>query len=192
MNAAQIANRMRGLFRFARIISSTQSEAKTVGVKIELPDGQAGADDNEVWSGAPLLFRPAAPSIEGKCEALCFDIGDRKVVIATKERRWQLSTADGEVIMRAMGPGAPAYVHLKPDGSAIINATSINLGGAALQFVALANLVLAELGDIRTKFDAHVHTTTATIGTGGPGAISVPTALMGAPGSVAATKTKAE
>lgn len=58
-------------------------------------------------------------------------------------------------------------------------------------FVALADKVLSELNDIRDKFDKHIHTTTATIGTGGAGTVSAPTASMGSAKSVAAAKVKA-
>jgi hypothetical protein len=70
----------------------------------------------------------------------------------------------------------------------------VHLGGDrdAEDFVALAQLVLDELNDIRSQFDSHIHTTTATVGTGGPpGVISPPTAAMGPAGDVAATATKA-
>lgn len=62
----------------------------------------------------------------------------------------------------------------------------------AAQFVALANLVKARLDAIQATFDAHVHTTTATVGTGPVGTISAPTSTIGALASVAATKVKAE
>lgn len=70
----------------------------------------------------------------------------------------------------------------------------VHLGAdSGAEFVALAQKVLNELNAIRTKFDAHIHTTTATIGLGPTlGVIAVPTSTFGGPaGSVAATKVKA-
>lgn len=69
------------------------------------------------------------------------------------------------------------------------------LGGATSsdEYVALATKVLSELNDIRTKFDAHIHTTTATVGASTTvGVIAPPSPGMGAAGSVAATNTKAK
>ncbi len=69
------------------------------------------------------------------------------------------------------------------------------LGGAtsADEFVALATKVLNELNDIRTKFDAHIHVTTATVGASATvGVLSVPSPPMGSAGSVAAANTKAK
>jgi hypothetical protein len=74
----------------------------------------------------------------------------------------------------------------------VLEAPFVVLGESASDFVALANDVLTELNDIRTKFDSHIHTTTATIGVGGPGVISPPTSPLGAAQPVAAEKVKAE
>lgn len=69
------------------------------------------------------------------------------------------------------------------------------LGGAepADDFVALAQKVLTELNDIRQKFDAHIHVTTATVGaTPTAGVIAPPSPGMGPASSVAAANTKAK
>lgn len=59
-------------------------------------------------------------------------------------------------------------------------------------FVALASLVNARLSSIQSKFDSHIHTTTATIGAGAtPGVISPPTSPIGALASVASAKVRA-
>jgi hypothetical protein len=58
-------------------------------------------------------------------------------------------------------------------------------------WVALASLVLAELNDIREKFDAHIHTTTATVGASAtPGVIAPPSPAMGPASSVASEIVK--
>lgn len=194
------------LFRFGDVKSSTTGPVtKAIRLEVEGIEGEASSKNNDLWGHAPLLYNPAGPSIdvasgsEG-CQAMFYQLGDRKAVFATRDLRWQIEVADGEVILRAMGAGSPAYVHLKPDGSAKIVATSINLGGAATQFVALANLVLTELNDIRTKYDtfltsykAHTHagvTAGAAVTATALGAAAL--SAMGAASAVAATKTKAE
>lgn len=143
--------------------------------------------DHEVWGEAPLLWRPVDPDLEGECEVMFARMGDEKIVFATKDRRWQISVEKGEVILRAMGNAAPAYLHLKPDGSAILRATTINLGADATDFVALSTLVSAQLASIATALTTHVHAGVTPGGGSSLGAASVYT-----PGSVAATKTRAK
>ena len=70
--------------------------------------------------------------------------------------------------------------------------TLLKLGKDAENFVALANLVKARLDTIQSTFDGHIHTTTATVGTGPVGVISPPTSSIGALQGVAATKVKAQ
>ncbi len=64
--------------------------------------------------------------------------------------------------------------------------STLQLGAAGGQFVALANLVLDRLNSIKTAFDAHVHTGVTT----GGGSSGPPAAPMGAPAIVAAVKVK--
>lgn len=87
------------------------------------------------------------------------------------------------------GDGAKSNPGIEVDGE-----QNVKLGGLdASDFVALASLVLAELNDIRTKFDSHIHVTTATVGAGPtPGVIASPSAPMGSAGDVAATKVVAK
>lgn len=72
----------------------------------------------------------------------------------------------------------------------VIEAPAIYLGAGATQFVALANLVLAELNAIKSAFDSHTHTVTDPIS--GPLTSTPPLVPMPAPGNPAATKTRAE
>lgn len=97
-------------------------------------------------------------------------------------------------------PAQPIVTHfVGKDGAGwapaelVLDASSvIKVGAQAAQFVALANLVKARLDAIQAKFDAHIHNTTATVGTGSVGVISPPTDAIGALDAVAATLVKAE
>lgn len=73
--------------------------------------------------------------------------------------------------------GADVVLQIDADGTA-------HIGGAAGQFVALANLVNNRLADIRTAFNAHTHPTPS-------GASSPPTTPMGSLADVSASKAKA-
>lgn len=134
---SNVVDIVRSLFRFGRIASSATGASKSVVCKVDGAEGEGSADDNELWSHAPLLYKPAPPDLAdavtgtAHCESLFFQLGDEKVILATKDRRWQIEVANGEVVLRAMGEGAPAYVHLKPDGTAIIKSSAVRIGDAA-------------------------------------------------------------
>ena len=73
-------------------------------------------------------------------------------------------------------------------GATVLEGLDVRLGSsAAVDFVALASKVLAELAKIKAKFDIHTHVSAAP---GSPTAIPVP--LLDPPGSVAAVKVRAE
>jgi hypothetical protein len=123
------------ILRFAKVAaSSTASGSGSAVLELDTGPDESSADDCELWGHAPLLYAPVAPDTvdavtdADHCEAIFWDLGDERVVIATKDRRWQIEVAEGEVVLRAMGAVAPAYVHLKPDGTATIKATAVNMG----------------------------------------------------------------
>lgn len=91
---------------------------------------------------------------------------------------------DAHATDMVLGRDGGSSIHLKPNGE-------IHAGLAPSDFVALAALVLTELGKIETAFNAHTHTTTAVTGGGGPpGVIGAGPTYTKA--SVAATKLKAD
>lgn len=155
----------------------------------------------DVFGEAGLLWRPADPTAGGACEALFVRSGDTRDVIATKDRRWQVSLEKGEVMLRWMGDltdtvSTRPVVYLKNDGSVrvegmkvVIDASDVRLGGdAASAYVALANLVKDRLDTIQSLFNAHTHTGGTISGnTGAPQvAQQMPTFA-----SVAASRVKA-
>jgi hypothetical protein len=91
------------------------------------------------------------------------------------------AAADALVIGKDGGP----VMRIKPD--------VIEIGAAAAQFVALANLVKARLDTIQAAFDGHTHAVTVTgSATTQAGTSAAPTGLIGPLADVAATKVKAE
>jgi len=157
--------------------------------------------DAELWGDAPMLYRPADPTNAGSCEGMFVRRGDTRDVIATKDRRWQVSLEKGEVYLRWMGDLTDAVntrpiVHLKNDGTVLVSgvkivldASDVRLGGdTASAYVALANLVKDRLDTIQSLFNAHTHTGGTISGnTGAPQvAQQMPTFA-----SVAASRVKA-
>jgi len=106
------------------------------------------------------------------------------VVVATEDRRYRPKNLNAGDVCLYTDAGERVYLDKDND--------IVNIGAkAAAEFIAMADKVLTELNDIKTAFDAHIHTTTATIGPSAVlGIISPPTVAMPAPNSVAATKAK--
>ena len=78
--------------------------------------------------------------------------------------------------------GAAVVVQIDADGT-------VHLGGAAGEFVALANLVTAQLTALQSAYDSHTHLYAP--GPGAPVPTPAPIPLVGPLGPVAATKAKA-
>ncbi len=106
-------------------------------------------------------------------------------ITAQDMRRFDLSDA-------VFLPGAPPFSSPLPSAAvsatgAVVRGPLVYLGDStAVDFVALAGLVLAQLQAVKIAFDAHIHSG-GTIG----GFTGIPSALMPAPSSPAATKVKA-
>jgi phage baseplate assembly protein V len=148
--------------------------------------------------------------LEG-AEAVVAFVGGRRdhpLVVAVDDRRYRMKglqngevaiyTDEGDHIVIRRG----GSIEIKAATEVIVDSPMTKLGGAgASDFVALASEVKAELADIRSRFDVHTHpiaglVVTGTLPTGpvaatGTGTSAVPSAVMGPPGDVAATKAKA-
>lgn len=176
----KLAQRMRGIVRYMTLAELDDS----TGVQTVKAEGAGSDVRSKVERMQPYgLSSMPAPS----SEAIGVSVGgksDHVVIIACEERSARpTDLADGEVTLYAR---FGQMVHLKTDGTIEIHK------GGTVDFVALAQKVLDELNDIRTKFDSHTHTTTATVDAGPVGAVAPPSTPMGAASSVAASKVKAE
>lgn len=132
----------------------------------EDPDGDEELDGCEVWSG-PLRYRPQDPSAAGQMEALFVRHGDERVVIGTRDRRFELEPVEGEVIIHAFGAdgSAQARISLAADGTitvtgdtVVVAADNVYLGdGGATKHVAYREDVESALTAMRSKYNAHTH-----------------------------------
>ncbi len=101
-------------------------------------------------------------------------------------RRFDLSDAIVEPALRS--PASPIPAAGYASGAMVLRATEVRLGSSAASgYVALASAVATELQALWTAIQAHVHPG-VTVGAGVTGTTVYP----GSPGSVAATKVKAE
>lgn len=125
--------------------------------------------DAEVWGEANLLFRPLDPTDEGSCEAIFVRRGDTRELIGFRDRRWQVTLEQGEVVLRNIVADANkrASITLNKDGEAVIDAVKVYVGtSSATEKIALGTAIKNFLNDLKSWLDGHVHgaTTTATIG----------------------------
>ena len=176
MRRRGVAQTIADLIGFAKVVAVRLGASKSAEVQAEAVDGD-GSAWSELWGHAPLVYRPAPGA-----ECLYVELGDERVVFATKDRRWQVETGPGEVVLRAIGSGA-AYLRLTPDGLCEVAAESVKLGKGAAEKVALADLVKQA---IDAAIGAHTHASFSA-----PGVYVAPLTPGGAP-SVAASKVEAE
>lgn len=128
---------------------------------VEHADDQS-ADECEVYGSAGL---------QSKCPAggdrMFVDLAGERVVIGQRETRWQIAVESGETVLRALGPGKPAYLKLRPDGTVLLSGVGIVLGNDnATTRMALAELVATA---INTAITGHTHGSPGT-----PGAPAAP------------------
>lgn len=166
-------------FSFARVTASALGAASSLVLDIILAedDDETGEtqDEAEVYGEAALLFRPADADASGAPEVVVMRHGDERIVIATKDRRWQVELEKGDVCVRAMGENKPR-LFLRADGMCVLEADEIKLGdAAATNTIALGDVIKSHFDALKATFDAHVHTatTTATVGLAGPATVTV-------------------
>lgn len=90
------------------------------------PVEEAEELDAESFEHAAILHRPVAPTADGECETAVWRRGDELVVLASKDRRWQVSIDEGEVVVRAYGQDAP-MLRLDPSGVAYVLAPEVRI-----------------------------------------------------------------
>ena len=98
--------------------------------------GEADRNPSELWSIPGIISRPT-PVIDQKdaCQHLSYDLGDNKIIFATRDVRTQLlagSLGEGETVVHAPGLDGKSQgrVLLKNDGSVNIYTTKGNAVGA--------------------------------------------------------------
>lgn len=177
----QVMEVLQGVFGFGKVAKSSGHGSYDVDGEI----GEATTPDCERWGDAAVLSRPQVGA-----EVKYIQLGDERVVIGTRDTRWQIDVAAGEVVVRAMGAGSPAYVRLRPNGDVQIVGGNIHLGAESVAtYVALANLVTAQLSVLKGAISGAA----VTAGDGGTAfKANIVAALSAWPGTVAASKTRAQ
>lgn len=143
MNRERFENLLGSLVRFGKVVSSKLGASKSVEVGVEADGVSTGPSDNELWSHACFSYKPATGT-----ECLFIQLGDERVTFATKDRNHQITVANGEVVIRALGSANAAYVLLKPTGEVLIKSTAVKIGAdTAAQAMVLGN-------NLKTSLDA--------------------------------------
>jgi hypothetical protein len=130
MTRQEVIEIIREVLAFGKVQSSEVSDTtNTVGVSIVgANEDESTAPDEELLVHGPLQYRPQDADATGHMEGFFYRLGDDKVVIATKDRRFQISLEKGEAVITAMGASSPAYIKLKPDGTCVIVSTGVRKG----------------------------------------------------------------
>lgn len=119
--------------RIMQAASSVELRIRGNGPADDESDDPNGYEDAnaEFWGLASVLYRP-----QDGAETIFWRMGDERVVIATKDRRWQSehTLEKGEAVLRYCGdvggagqPDARPYVHLKSNGEVVANGVKIKL-----------------------------------------------------------------
>lgn len=165
-----------------RWVSSSLADDDDVQVQTDNAAGgeNADADPAELWTVAGVQSRPKAGSESaGYAHALTVQLGDATLIIATHDPRHVEVAEEGELVIHALGKDGSlrALVRLKPDGSIDVSGTNVIIGNpnGTLEPIGLGDAITNHFNALKSWVDAHIHTTTATVGTGPVGAISPPT-----------------
>jgi hypothetical protein len=180
MTRARFVKTFSDLVTFVGVLTSKLGASGSTELSVEAHEDDTGGaqQETELWGHAPLLYQPLAGS-----EAMVIELGDERVVFATRDQRWLIEVGAGEVALRAIGADA-AYVLLKPDGTCVIEAKQVEIAGTGGQLVALSNLVNDRLASMRSWLNSHTHPAPG-------GTTSPPTPPLTPQASVAASRTKA-
>lgn len=143
---------------FATVTAARLGASNSVELQIKgTDDDPADADWCEWWGDPAVSFMP-----EPGAEAMYIDLNGERVVLGVKSRKYQIAVKEGECVVRAYGGDSPAFIKLKPDGTAEVHASRIDLGGESIEtLLARADRTDARLTKIQSAFDAHVHPTAA-------------------------------
>ena len=158
--------------KFYSVFSSDFSTEATDGT-IELVTCQlrdvgeeegSDAEDVEIWSHGPIVYRPDDPSDDGECQALVMDEAGKKLILATRDTRIAalagafnagdaafcgagpkcprlLTKKSGAVTLYQTGDTVDSYCGIDDDGSIVMGnqwgALSIGPDGITLQWGSL-------------------------------------------------------
>jgi len=145
--------------------SSVQARIRGAGPEDDESDDPNGYEEAnaELWGLASVLYRP-----QDGAEVVMHRRGDERVVLATKDRRWQSehTLEKGDVVLRwcgdtgGSGPAQRPYVHLKANGDVLINGVKVRVAtsgdveiDADATVTITGNKIVAASNDIRLTGD---------------------------------------
>jgi hypothetical protein len=164
------------LFDVGHVVSTSLSDTARQVLAVIEGHGGGGSSGAErrtsvLWGHAAILMRPKAPttSPSGRCEVVFVRSGNELVPVASRDLRWQIDLAEGDVVVRNLDGTHPVRLHLKADGTAILEADTVKIGDSgATNSIALGDVIKNHFNALKSTFDNHIHTatTTATVGAG--------------------------
>lgn len=158
---------LEGFLSFGKVTATKQATA-TKQVLVSVRGNSDGTNHEErpyqaLWGNAAILFRPAVDT-----EVIFTRLGDEMIPIASRETRWAIEIAEGEVVLRNLvsDTASQAYIHIKANGEVIINSPKVYIGdGSATEKLALGTAIKGHFDAIKTYLTAlSTHATTHTHG----------------------------
>lgn len=154
---------LEGILDFGRVTATSQSGSnKTVAVTLE-GNAAAGATAAEtratqtLWGNAAVQMRPK-PDTAGSFEVVFLRRGEEMVPLASREIRWQVDLAEGDVCIRNLDGTKPVRLWLKADGTALLEADEVKIGDSgATQAIGLGTAIKGHFDALKTYIDAHKH-----------------------------------
>lgn len=174
------------LVDFGRVIASELSgSAKNLLATLQGAEGEGAerVENQQVWGHAAILWRPVANT-----EVLFLRNGDELLTVASRETRWQVDLAEGDVVIRNLNGSTPVRLTLKSDGNCVLEADLIKLGDSgATEAIGLGTAIKGHLDSLKTHLDTlqtvlgtHTHAGVTV----GPGVTGVSAAVFPTPPTV--------
>lgn len=154
-----------GFLSFGKVTATKQATStKQVLASVRGNEGAGGNEERPyqaLWGHAAILFRPPADT-----EVIFARLGDEMVPLASRETRWAIDVAEGEVVIRNLvsDEASRARIHFKANGEVVIDSPKVYIGdGSATEKLALGTAIKGHFDAIRTYLSAlTTHATTHT------------------------------
>lgn len=140
------------------LADSTRQVLATIQGNADDDDGtNAESRVSTLWGHAAVLMRPKAPtaSPSGRLEVAFIRHGDELVPVASRDLRWQIDLAEGDVVVRNLDGTNPVRLHLLADGTAVLEANTVKIGDAgATEAIGLGTAIKGHFDALKTYIDA--------------------------------------
>lgn len=161
------------LFDFGRVTATkVATQTKQVLASVRGNEGASGQTEERpfqvLWGHAAIMWRPPADT-----ELLFTRRHEEMVPLASRDTRWLIELDEGDVVVRNLTGDHPVRLHLKADGTAVLEADTVKIGDASAgHTIGFGDAIKDALNDRATTFQNHTHDFAALVAGGGGGSVS--------------------